>query len=188
MQAGSHRTDLLDGQRRTPLALINLNAIADAQKISSRRSQRSSPTMRTGALLRECSSSHPAGRFATDGDDLPNVGAIRDSNRAADAIERTPGLVAYRERLRAARERAARAGARPPRTLRRSLPPTISRRSNRVSSSGRRTRSHDDADGCGAYLAAFYARGPALAAASVFAATACSLAAAHLLDGASGSP
>jgi cell division protein FtsW (lipid II flippase) len=47
------------------------------------------------------------------GDDLPNVGAILKATATADAIDRTPSLVVYRERLREARDRAAR-GAQPP--------------------------------------------------------------------------
>ena len=57
-------------------------------------------------------------RAARDaGDELPNVGIIRKATATADAIERTPSLVAYRERLRDAREHAARSGQLPPRSL-----------------------------------------------------------------------
>lgn len=51
------------------------------------------------------------------GDDLPNVGAILKVTATVDAIERAPSLVAYRERLRDARERAVRSGQPPPATL-----------------------------------------------------------------------
>jgi cell division protein FtsW (lipid II flippase) len=51
------------------------------------------------------------------GDDLPNVGAILKATAAVDAIERTPSLVTFRERVRDARDRAARSGLPPPSVL-----------------------------------------------------------------------
>ena len=49
--------------------------------------------------------------------EIPNVGAILRATTTADAIDRTPGLVVYAERLRSARERAAASGAPPPRSI-----------------------------------------------------------------------
>jgi cell division protein FtsW (lipid II flippase) len=53
----------------------------------------------------------------TGGETVPNVGALASATVAAEAIERTPGLMAYRARLLTARDRATRAGAPAPRTL-----------------------------------------------------------------------
>ena len=51
------------------------------------------------------------------GDSLPNVGGILRASVTADAIERAPELVEYKERLREALARAAKTGSRPPTSL-----------------------------------------------------------------------
>jgi cell division protein FtsW (lipid II flippase) len=98
-----------------PTRLVNLNAVADPREFEPllERLFANAPDRQFGArrLFQFVLSVRDAGNR------LPNVGAILSSSVTVEAIERTPALIEYKERLRDALARAARAGSPPPTTL-----------------------------------------------------------------------
>jgi len=93
----------------TPVATVNLNTVADAAALE--------PALAAAFDSeddRQFASRELFGFLVPSGERrraLPNVGAIARVAVPADAIERDRGLIAYQERLRAARERAGQGSA-----------------------------------------------------------------------------
>jgi cell division protein FtsW (lipid II flippase) len=86
------------------VALVNLNAVTDAKTLEAPLgllfADQADREFAASVLFQFVQRLRPAG-------DLPNIGAIARATVSADAIARTPSLVVYAERLRAARDRSA---------------------------------------------------------------------------------
>ena len=85
-------------------APINLNAVTDAKTLEAPLgllfADQADREFAAGALFEFVQRLRPDG-------DLPNIGAIAKATVSVDAIARTPSLVVYTERLRAARDRTS---------------------------------------------------------------------------------
>ena len=94
---------------------INLNTVADARELEAAFepvfASTSDRRFAASHLFQFIRSTRDAGGG------IPNAGAVLDATVTSEAIDRMPGLVEYRDRLRVARERAAMAGSPPPAAL-----------------------------------------------------------------------
>jgi cell division protein FtsW (lipid II flippase) len=100
----------------TAARVINLSVVADARQLEPALEAVSTNPADQSFAARELFRFVAALRRA--GDRLPNVNAILGATVPVAAIEGTPRLGVYAERLRAARENAAQTGSPPPATLR----------------------------------------------------------------------
>ncbi len=112
---GRTRTMAAGGFAPRSATLTNLNAIGDARDLEAPLAAGFTNVSDRRFAARALSDYLISIR--QDGKSLSNVGALATAVVSADAIERTPGLERYPERLAAARDRAARAGAAVPSTL-----------------------------------------------------------------------
>ena len=96
--------------------MVNLGVVADARQLETALEAFSTNPADRSFAARELFRFVAALRLA--GGRLPNVDAILGATVPVAAIEGTPRLGVYVERLRAARENAAHAGRAPPATLR----------------------------------------------------------------------
>ncbi len=96
-------------------SLTNLNTVSEAQGLEAPLA-----TVFTSAADRRLAAhalfDHVVA-IRREGDTVSHIGALATAKVSASTIERTPHLVAYRERLQTARDRAVRAGTGPPDSL-----------------------------------------------------------------------
>lgn len=103
------------GPSRSSESPINLNTVADSRELEPLLGP-----LLTSAPDRQFAARHVFQFIRTirdHGDVVPNAGALLGATATAETIDRTRGLVRYKERLRAARARAASTGGAPPAVL-----------------------------------------------------------------------